>query len=118
MSDTYCEECGRVTTRDPSIYLVDGHYVCHQCKAGRAVSMIVDQELARLRRERDALRKVAEAAKALRERMGVVHNDYRYHSVWSLAQIHNGPYTGPTYVAEAKTVDAALAEWEKVKDGS
>lgn len=34
------------------------------------------------------------------ERLGAVHADERYRSVWTLYMIHGGHYTGPSYEKE------------------
>lgn len=63
----------------------------------------VEEQANRQFREAKMLRK---ALAALIARLDAVHVDSRYQSVWTIAQIHAGPYLGPTYVAE---LDAARA---------
>ena len=50
------------------------------------------------------------AALALRDKMQATYEDDRYRAVWECAQIHRGPYTGPTWIAEAAAFDAAASE--------
>jgi hypothetical protein len=56
--------------------------------------------------EADAARLRA-ALEGLVTKIDLISKDPRYEAVWLIAQIHNGPYTGPTYSAE---LDAARAE--------
>lgn len=48
------------------------------------------------------------AALALVEKMDEVGNDPAYLGVWTLAQLHLGPYKGPQYVKELEALKAAL----------
>lgn len=57
-----------------------------------------EAEVARLR----------EAAQALVDQLDLIHADERYKAVWTLHQLHHGPYTGPQYSVE--TLRAALEE--------
>ena len=52
---------------------------------------------------------VREAANRLRQKMRETYADHRYMNVWATAQGHLGPYTGPNWIAEAESLDAALA---------
>ena len=60
---------------------------------------------------------VREAAEALLAKMRAVYADDRYRGVWALAQSHGGPYTGPTWTAEAEALEAALAARPAVAEG-
>jgi hypothetical protein len=74
----------------------------------RKAGLMAD-EAARMEGERDTLTEMVKAAQALVGRLDVVHNDYRYTGVWQLAQLHNGPYSGPTYTEELAALKQALA---------
>lgn len=50
------------------------------------------------------------AARALLARLDEIHADPRYQWVWQNSQIHGGPYTGPKYDAELKSLRRALAK--------
>ncbi len=54
-------------------------------------------EIAALKVERDGLRM---GLKGLVDRLDYVHADPAYRSVWTVNQLHTGPYTGPTYVVD------------------
>jgi hypothetical protein len=51
---------------------------------------------------------LANAAKALIERLEYVHNHPAYVSVWTINQIHAGPYQGPKYDKELIALREAL----------
>jgi len=51
---------------------------------------------------------IEHAARALRDRLKAIHDDPVYQSVWTVNQIHTGPYKGPTYTAELEALDRAL----------
>jgi len=70
---------------------------------------LFQQENHRLLVEAMALRAVREAATALLAKMDAVHADPRYVSVWTVNQIHMGPYTGPKYDDEMTDLRAALS---------
>jgi hypothetical protein len=72
--------------------------------------------LASLRAGAAALLAVDKAKAALRglvKALGEVHEDPYYHRVWSVHQLHCGPYKGTQYEAELKRAAAVLAELEK-----
>jgi hypothetical protein len=48
------------------------------------------------------------AAISLVAQMDLIHSDPAYLGVWTLAQIHNGQYTGPTYKEELAALREAL----------
>jgi hypothetical protein len=50
-----------------------------------------------------------EALQGLVDRLDAIHADPAYKSVWTVNQIHVGPYTGPTYVEALARARAALA---------
>jgi hypothetical protein len=52
---------------------------------------------------------VTEAANALCAKMREIHEDSRYLSVFTLHQLHHGPYAGPNYVDELAALEAALS---------
>jgi hypothetical protein len=60
------------------------------------------------------LREVQEKASALVARLKYVHDDPKYQSVWTLAQVHGYPYIGPKYTDELNALNAALAEGGKL----
>jgi hypothetical protein len=51
---------------------------------------------------------IEKAAWALVKKMDEVGNDPAYQGVWTLAQLHFGPYKGPQYVKELDALKAAL----------
>ena len=52
---------------------------------------------------------VREAANRLLQKTRETYADHRYMNVWATAQERLGPYTGPNWIAEAESLDAALA---------
>jgi hypothetical protein len=44
-------------------------------------------------------------------KLNEVHRDPRFRSVWTVNQIHVGPYSGPTYTEELDAAEAALAAY-------
>jgi hypothetical protein len=56
----------------------------------------------------EAQRAVISAARALLERLDLVHADDRYKAVWEIAQLHIGPYTGLQYESELLALRKAL----------
>jgi len=59
--------------------------------------------------ERGARERIEGALRGLVSRLDAIHDDPAYQSVWTVSQLHVGPYRGPTYVAELATARAALA---------
>ena len=55
---------------------------------------------------------VGELARALVEKLDVVHEDPAYKGVWGLHYVHGGRYTGPTYTDELGALRRALAQYE------
>jgi len=55
---------------------------------------------------------VGELARALVEKLDVVHEDPAYKGVWGLHYVHGGHYTGPTYTDELGALRRALAQYE------
>ncbi len=47
---------------------------------------------------------------ALVDRLDEIHQDPAYMAVWTVHQMHVGPYRGPTYVAELVAARAALKD--------
>ena len=54
-----------------------------------------------------------EAAKALVNKLQQIHANPIYQGVWSIAQIHTGPYNGPTYVDELSELEKAIEAQRK-----
>lgn len=86
------------------------------CAVDCATIVWVDEQLAALRAENEALKKaerekveLAEALRNLVTRLDFIHADPTYAGVWQISQLHFGPYTGPTYTAELDAARAALA---------
>ncbi|MGY2995497.1 hypothetical protein [Mesorhizobium sp. URHB0026] len=52
---------------------------------------------------------VSEAAKALVEKLHLIHADPAFQSVWTLSHLHCGPYTGQQYADELAALEAALS---------
>ena len=52
---------------------------------------------------------VRETAQTLVNKLLLIHDDSRYQAVWSIAQVHHCPYSGPTYTQELAALRAALA---------
>jgi predicted amino acid-binding ACT domain protein len=48
-------------------------------------------------------------AKALVDKMDMIHEDRDFNEVWRVAQFRRGPYTGPTYKQELDALRSALA---------
>lgn len=68
-----------------------------------------------MRVEIEQLRPIANAAMALRDKLKAIHDDAAYQSVWTVNQLHAGPYQGPTYTDELAALDAALDAIPSVK---
>jgi hypothetical protein len=49
------------------------------------------------------------ALEGLVNRLDEIHDDPAYRSVWTISQMHIGPYRGPTYVDALDNARAALA---------
>lgn len=84
-------------------------------EAGKGVPSIVEfAEYALLRyqiEQRNTLDvKLVQKAKALIDKIDEIHENDSYKSVWTVAQIHHHPYTGPNYKDELKLLRAALKE--------
>ena len=71
---------------------------------------LLRDEILKLQRERQGLLAVARAAEDLKNRLGAVHADERYQSVWILYKIHGGEYTEPTYTVELDKLREALKD--------
>ena len=56
--------------------------------------------------------KVEKAARELVEKLDKVHKNPAYVGVWTVSQIHQGPYQGPNYTEELKKLKDALKEAE------
>ena len=50
-----------------------------------------------------------DAARALTEKMNLIHNDPSYQGVWHMAAVHGANYRGPDYKEELETLEAVLA---------
>lgn len=57
----------------------------------------------------EALEAVKTACQLLCDRLRTVHGDPVYMSVWTLSQLHFGPYQGPFYNTELEHAEALLA---------
>ena len=57
----------------------------------------------------EALEEMRGALAALVSRLDEIHADPAYKSVWTVNQIHAGPYSGPTYVEALARARAALS---------
>ena len=67
---------------------------------------------AALARQDEAEARVAElerAATGLVNKLRQVHDSATYQGVWTLAQLHNGPYRGPQYDEELAALASVLA---------
>lgn len=51
---------------------------------------------------------IEQAARKLINKLHIVHADEKYRSVWIMAAIHDGFYTGPNYAAELQELELAL----------
>lgn len=51
---------------------------------------------------------VIQSAHALCRQLRAVHNDSQYRTVWEVAQLHRGGYTGLTYTAELAALESAV----------
>ena len=74
------------------------HAICDDCG-----EVIYGEHRCLTRTER-----IEAAARALRDRLEVVHADPAYTGVWMTAQLHSGPYRGPQYIAELTALNKAL----------
>ena len=54
------------------------------------------------------IERLNEALAELVNRLDEIHADPAYQSVWTIHQIHAGPYRGPTYVEALARARAAL----------
>lgn len=52
---------------------------------------------------------LARLARALCEKLRSVHADSAYQDVWMSAQLHQGPYSGPTYTDELEALESYFA---------
>ena len=68
----------------------------------------VHAENAALRIEIGRLRLIEVAARTLRDKLRAIHEDRAFQSVWTVNQLHAGPYRGPTYVDELAGLEEAL----------
>jgi len=50
------------------------------------------------------------ALNGLVNRLDEAHADPRYKAVWTIAQLHGAPYSGPTYTAELAAARTALSQ--------
>jgi hypothetical protein len=50
------------------------------------------------------------AARALVDKLHLIHDDERYKSVWTIAQLHCGPYGGPSYAVELHKLSGLLGK--------
>lgn len=66
---------------------------------------------------KDTSRDVVDAAARLVAKLEAIHADARYSGVWALAQLHHGPYTGPTYEAELSALTDALSRAPREEPG-
>jgi hypothetical protein len=57
----------------------------------------------------DETTRLREALQGLVDRLDEIHANPAYKSVWTVNQLHAGPYTGPTYVEALARARAALA---------
>jgi len=48
------------------------------------------------------------AAEALLKQLEVVHDNQEYATVWSIYQLHCGPYRGPQYTKQMRRLRKAL----------
>lgn len=62
---------------------------------------VIDRTIARIH-------KLEAALNGLVERLDEIHADPAYKSVWTIHQLHAGPYQGPTYVEALARARAAL----------
>jgi len=51
---------------------------------------------------------IVRASRALVDKLEEINDDPKFQSVWTINQIHNGPYTGPNYVEELSTLKTVL----------
>ena len=76
---------------------------------------LVDLERERADHIRDE-RKLYGVLKNLIERLNFVHESPEYKSVWEVNQLHNGPYTGPTYTEAFEEAERVLNERQEAED--
>jgi hypothetical protein len=56
------------------------------------------------------------AAQGLVDRLDYIHADPAYKSVWTVSQLHVGPYQGPTYEADLVKLRSVLALLQRGKE--
>jgi hypothetical protein len=71
---------------------------------------IIDNTIAEIRKLRERNTKLETTFWAFVNKLDLIHEDSAYKSVWTVNQIHAGPYTGPTYTAELAAARAVLME--------
>lgn len=90
---------------------IGGDLVEFCAKADRPIGFVPgDYELGRARAVLDASghADLVAALSGLVNRLDEIHVDPAYKSVWTVNQLHAGPYTGPTYVDELARAREAL----------
>ena len=65
-----------------------------------------------------ALRTQVELAAALVKQLDLVHAHPNYHSVWSVSQLHIGPYVGPKYEDELKALKDSLSRHQQAPNAT
>jgi hypothetical protein len=71
---------------------------------------IIDNTIAEIRKLRERNTKLETTFWAFVNKLDAIHDDPAYKSVWTVHQIHVGPYQGPTYTAELAAARAVLME--------
>lgn len=61
----------------------------------------------------EAAMDLAEVAGRLIDRIDEVYESKEYKAVWALAQLHNGPYSGPHFADEMDFARTALAAYRR-----
>lgn len=77
----------------------------------RGEDIVIDIRAALLRYE--AAMDLAEVAGRLIDRIDEVYESKEYKAVWALAQLHNGPYSGPHFADEMDFARTALAAYRR-----
>ncbi len=110
--DDACERVLRV--EDGEISIADRYFLMHAPEYVAFLLKELDAANTRADSYREwqpaaEIRRLELAALKLTERLHAVHQDSRYRGVWACAQLHQGPYDGPTYAEALVELELAVA---------
>lgn len=100
---TFCPACGaRNPTAEALLEAFDAELSERDAELARTTPAAAPVEQGR------GEGRLSKAATALAATLRAIHEDDLYKGVWLMAQLHQGPYAGPTYTAELEALEAAL----------